>query len=138
MPAGQDIILGNRIPRIISIRVCIVAIFPLLIPDYLQRHYIIGSGVSGSPFLIQHVGKVRNVECHLKFAATVFQYENILRHMQVDPVFPRSRIGVTHGVRSTMFLCIAVTFDPLVKLLTVFFRLEVHLLQFVFSRDIKQ
>ena len=58
--------------------------------------------------------------------------------MQVDPVFPRSRIGVTHGVRSTMFLCIAVAFDPLVKLLTVFFSLEIHLLQFVFSRDIKQ
>ena len=58
--------------------------------------------------------------------------------MQVDPVFPRSRIGVTHGVRSTMFLCIAVAFDPFVKLPTVFFSLEVHLLQFVFSRDIKQ
>ena len=138
MPARQNIILGDRIPRIISICVCVVAIFTLLTADYLQRHYVIGCCVSGSPFLIQHIGKVRNVECHLEFAATVFQHEDILRHMQVDPVFPRSRIGVTHGVRSTMFLCIAVAFDPFVKLPTVFFCLEVHLLQFVFSRDIKQ
>ena len=82
MPARQNIILGDRIPRIISICVCVVTIFPLLTTDYLQRHYVIGCGVSGSPFLIQHIGKVRNVECHLEFAATVFQHEDILRHMQ--------------------------------------------------------
>ena len=70
MPARQNIILGDRIPRIISICVCVVAIFTLLTADYLQRHYVIGCGVSGSPFLIQHIGKVRNVECHLEFAAT--------------------------------------------------------------------
>ena len=68
MPARQNIILGDRIPRIISICVCVVAIFPLLTADYLQRHYVISCGVSGSPFLIQHIGKVRNVECHLEFA----------------------------------------------------------------------
>ena len=79
MPARQNIILGDRIPRIISICVCVVAIFPLLTADYLQRHYVISCGVSGSPFLIQHIGKVRNVECHLEFAATVFQHEDILR-----------------------------------------------------------
>ena len=77
MPARQNIILGDRIPRIISICVCVVTIFPLLTTDYLQRHYVIGCGVSGSPFLIQHIGKVRNVECHLEFAATVFQHEDI-------------------------------------------------------------
>ncbi len=111
---------------------------PLLTADYLQRHYVIGCGVSGSPFLIQHIGKVRNVECHLEFAATVFQHEDILRHMQVDPIFPQSRIGLRMAYAPTMFLCIAVAFDPFVKLPTVFFSLEVHLLQFVFSRDIKQ
>ena len=99
MPAGQNIVLGDRISRIISIRVCIVAIFPLLIPDYLQRHYVIGSGVGGSPFLIQHIGKVHNVECHLKFATTVFQHENILRDMQIDLIFPWSRIVSSHSCR---------------------------------------
>ena len=53
MPARQNIILGDRIPRIISICVCVVAIFPLLTADYLQRHYVISCGVSGSPFLFQ-------------------------------------------------------------------------------------
>lgn len=37
MPARQNIILGDRIPRIISICVCVVAIFPLLTADYLQK-----------------------------------------------------------------------------------------------------
>ena len=36
MPARQNIILGDRIPRIISICVCVVAIFTLLTADYLQ------------------------------------------------------------------------------------------------------